>query len=179
MTTSYEILKKVEEIEFELLTNTELSDEDIAELNGYLSDAYFEMEKKVENYDAYLLSIEENRAVIDARIRVQMDELDRLRRKRDAIDKSKDYFYKQILPKTIRRLGDGEKFVTETATYKFMKKFGKLVVENMNLIKPTYLKQPPMVVDGVKARSAAIAAHKAGTKEEGFHVYEEQYVKRS
>jgi len=183
MPSAYHILEKASEIEYLLLENQSADEpmelEERIILETELSDLYLEIEKKVENIDGFTLALDQNKAVVQAKLDIINDEAKRLRKKREGMDKTKEYFYGQILPRIINQFGDGESYKTDVSTYKFAKKFSKVIVEDLGKVDAGFIRHPAPVIDGNKARKAAIKAYKSGTKEGGFYVYEEQIVKRS
>ncbi len=175
--SSYQMLKRASDIEY-LLENEELDDYDRVMFETELSDLHFAMEVKVDNIDDFMFEIEKQQARLQGHLDIVNQEANRLRRKRDAITKTADYFKKNILPRVIETFGDGTEYRTDKSTYRLATKFSKLIVDDTTIMNPAFLIPQPPKVDGVKARSAAIKAAKEGRTEDGFHVYEERYVKK-
>ena len=181
---SYEEMTSVQLLDvalekLESLEQDELTDEEEALLGNELNTIYFAIEKKVDSYDSFLNSLEEQTAKYEAAKQYYNQESARMLAKIRRIERIHDRFFKYIMPRVIETLGDGAKFETDINTFKFATKYSKLQIENPDLVPSRYkLPQPPKL-DGRTARKDAIQAHKNGTKIEGMHVLQERYVKKS
>lgn len=176
MPTSNEILDTTIELLVSLENAT--TDEEKAVIGIDLSNAYLAMGEKADNYDDYLLTLDQHEASYKAQIAVFQAEIDRMKKKIKRFQNVRDRFFQFILPKAIEILGDGNEFSTERSTYKYAVKWSALTVENPKLLPKKYFVKQADKIDNRTLRSDAMKAHQNGTKIEGAHVTKERVVRK-
>ena len=99
----------------------------------------------------------------DKEIEALKDEVERLKNKRKGLERTKDYFNKQLLPAVILEVGnDDGVYETNTARYKLYETFGPVIIDAHMLSDDFKKVEIVEKLDKVKARKAAISAFNAG-----------------
>ena len=107
--------------------------------------------------------------------------IDRLRSRRKGLERTKDFFNKNLLPAVIMEIGnDDGVYETDTARYKLYETFGPVDVDP-HVISDDFKKVEIVEkLDKVKARKAAISAFNAGQEmPPGIDIDKVKRVKRS
>ena len=101
--------------------------------------------------------------LIDAEVEALKDEIDRLKSRRRGLERTKDFFNKNLLPAVIMEIGNEDGvYETDTARYKLYETFGPVDVDP-HVISDDFKKVEIVEkLDKVKARKAAISAFNAG-----------------
>jgi len=122
-----------------------------------------EVKNKIQNVDYFMVELNKKEHLIDAEVEALKDEVERLRSRRRALVRTKDYFNKQLLPAVIMEVGNEDGvYETNTARYKLYETFGPVDVDPHNISDDFKKVEIVEKLDKVKARKAAISAFKAG-----------------
>ena len=136
---------------------------------------------KIQNVDYFMMELNKKEHLIDAVVEALKDEIDRLRSRRNGLQRTKDFFNKNLLPAVIMEIGseDGV-YETSTARYKLYETFGPVNVDPHNISDDFKKVEIVEKLDKVKARKAAISAFNAGEEmPEGINIKKVKRVKRS
>ena len=140
-----------------------------------------EVRTKIQNVDYFMMELNKKEHLIDAEVEALKDEIDRLRSRRNGLQRTKDFFNKNLLPAVIMEIGseDGV-YETSTARYKLYETFGPVNVDPHNISDDFKKVEIVEKLDKVKARKAAISAFNAGEEmPEGINIKKVKRVKRS
>ena len=136
---------------------------------------------KIQNVDYFMMELNKKEHLIDAEVEALKDEIDRLRSRRKGLERTKDFFNKNLLPAVIMEIGnDDGVYETDTARYKLYETFGPVDVDP-HVISDDFKKVEIVEkLDKVKARKAAISAFNAGQEmPPGIDIDKVKRVKRS
>ena len=178
MPTARDLIGEHIDIELEM----ELCDEEeFAEKNQALQVLRQEIKRKTDNIDRFMVEISRREHLIDAEIESTKIEIERLRNRRSAMLKTKDYFNKVLLPIIINEVGDDRGvFETDTARYKLYETYGPVEIDEKSVSSKYMVTQILQKVDKKKARADAIAHKKEGKAlPEGIKIYKVPRVRRS
>lgn len=118
---------------------------------------------KVSNIDYFMVEMKKREHLIDAEVESLKDEIERLKNRRRALERTQDFFNRQILPAVIQEIGDENGvYETNTARYKLYETFGPVNIDHDTISNDFKKVEILEKVDKVKARKAAISAFKAG-----------------
>ena len=158
--------------------NQELIEPDNEGALALIDDAIDEVKKEIANktsgIDHFIVTMNKNTNLIDAEIKTHMDEVKRLRCRKNAIKRTEDYFNKELLPMIIDTCGNDGVFQTDTTRYKMFETWGPIEIIDEESINDNY-KRFKVEIDKKKARKDAIAAAEDGMGISGFSI---QKVKR-
>ena len=140
-----------------------------------------EMRNKIEKVDHFVLEVKRKEHLIDAEVEALKSEIDRLRSRKKAVSNFKKFVNDFLLPMVIKEVGDDNGvWETDTARYKLYKTYGPVDVDPeivSNDFRKVEIKES---IDRVKARNAAIAAHKADKDmPNGINIRRVEKVRRS
>ena len=136
---------------------------------------------KIQNVDYFMMELNKKEHLIDAEVEALKDEIDRLKSRRNGLQRTKDFFNKNLLPAVIMEIGnDDGVYETDTARYKLYETFGPVDVDPHQISDDFKKVEIVEKLDKVKARKAAIAAFN-GEKDmpEGINIKKVKRVKRS
>ena len=137
--------------------------------------------KKMDNIDKFMVNLNKRKHLIVGEIEAQTFEMTRLKKRKNAISSTLQYFNEHLLPSIIHEIGDKNGvFETNTARYKLYNSYGPVKIDEQSL--GDDYKQVKMVdsINKTKARKDAIYAHKAGTQfPDGISIYQVEKVRRS
>ena len=150
----------------------------LALIDDAIEEVKIEIGRKTSNIDHFMLSMNKNTNLIDAEIKTHMDEVKRLRARKNAIKKTEEYFNKSLLPMIIKTVGNDGVFQTDTTRYKLYQTWGPLEVIDEESVSDNY-KRYKVEVDKKKARQDAIKAAEDGMGIAGFAIEKVDRVRRS
>ena len=136
---------------------------------------------KIQNVDYFMMELNKKEHLIDAEVEALKDEIDRLKSRRKGLERTKDFFNKNLLPAVIMEIGNEDGvYETDTARYKLYETFGPVDVDPHQISDDFKKVEIVEKLDKVKARKAAIAAFN-GEKDmpEGINIKKVKRVKRS
>jgi len=139
------------------------------------------LKKKMDNIDKFMVNLNKRKHLIVGEIEAQTFEMTRLKKRKNAISSTLQYFNEHLLPSIIHEVGDRNGvFETNTARYKLYKSYGPVKIDE-DLISDDYKKvQMVESVNKTKARKDAIDAHKTSAKfPNGISIYQVEKVRRS
>ena len=140
-----------------------------------------EVRTKIQNVDYFMMELNKKEHLIDAEVEALKDEIDRLKSRRRGLERTKDFFNKNLLPAVIMEIGNEDGvYETDTARYKLYEAFGPVDVDPHQISDDFKKVEIVEKLDKVKARKAAIAAFN-GEKDmpEGINIKKVKRVKRS
>ena len=140
-----------------------------------------EVRSKIQNVDYFMTELNKKEYLIDAEVEALKDEIARLKSRRNGLERTKDFFNKNLLPVVIMEVGN-ENGVYETATarYKLYETFGPVEVDPHSISDDFKKVEIVEKLDKVKARKAAIAAFNAEKDmPEGIKIKKVKRVKRT
>ena len=162
--------------------NQELIEPDNEGALALIDDAIDEVKKEIANktsgIDHFIVTMNKNTNLIDAEIKTHMDEVKRLRCRKNAIKRTEDYFNKELLPMIIDTCGNDGVFQTDTTRYKMFETWGPIEIIDEESINDNY-KRFKVEIDKKKARKDAIAAAEDGMGISGFSIQKVKRVRRS
>ncbi|QDP45717.1 MAG: hypothetical protein Unbinned5179contig1000_4 [Prokaryotic dsDNA virus sp.] len=137
-----------------------------------------EMTNKVSGLDHMIVEMNKRKDLIDTEIGSLMKEVSRLRRRKDAIKRTEDYFNKNLLPMIIETAGNDGVLETKTTRYKMYQTWGPIEVIDENDVPDNY-KRYKVEIDKKEARKAAIEAAESGQGIRGFKIEKVKRIRRS
>mgnify|MGYP003137356946 CR=1 FL=1 len=140
-----------------------------------------EMREKIDRVDHFVLDVKRKEHLIDAEVEALKAEIERLKGRRRAVGNFKRFVNDFLLPMVIKEVGtDDGIWETDTARYKLYQTYGPVDVNPdkiSNEFKKVEIKES---IDKVKARNAAITAHKSGNDmPEGIDIKRVDKVRRT
>jgi len=161
MATTKELIGLMIDTELEVMLEEE--PEKKAELENKLQVVHQQIRSKVDKIDHFLVEVGRKENLIQAEIETYKDEIERLKSRKVAAEKTKDFFNSVLLPMVIEEVGD-EKGVwqTDTARYKLYETYGPVVIDSPNLDSKYKTVEIIDKIDKKAARADAMAADKAG-----------------
>jgi len=126
--TTKEQINNIIDLEFDLSLEP-----DNEEVKQELNKARQNLSIKVDNVDSFVMSINEEIAVLTAQLEVHKKEVDRMRNRLKSINRTKQYFDEVLLPMAIDTIGKDGILQTKTARYKIYETFGKTHVDENEL----------------------------------------------
>tara|TARA_Y100000034_G_C6898413_1_gene414728 strand:- start:1840 stop:2256 length:417 start_codon:yes stop_codon:yes gene_type:complete len=138
------------------------------------------MAKKMDGIDYFQIELNKRNGLIHSEIDTYKNEIERLKRRQNVIERVDSYLKKEILPMVVKTLGNNEGvYETDTSRYKLYETYGPVNVD-MEKASASYVKiKMTETIDKVRARKDAIAADKAGQTLEGITINKVERVKRS
>jgi len=107
-----------------------------------------------------------------------MDEVKRLRNRKNAIKRTEDYLNKELLPMIINTAGNDGVFKTDTTKYKLYQTWGPVEVIDEESVPDNY-KRYKVEIDKKKARQDIIKAAEDGMGISGFQIKKVDRIRRS
>ena len=150
----------------------------LATIDKDISNVKSQIANKTSGIDHFIVEMNKNTNLIDAEIKTHMDEVKRLRNRKNAIKKTEDYFNKTLLPMIINTAGNDGVFKTDTTRYKLYQTWGPIEVTDEDAISDNY-KRFKVEIDKKAARKAAIEAAEDGMGIAGFKIEKVERVRRS
>ena len=140
-----------------------------------------QVKNKLDNVDYFMVELNKREHLIDAEVEALKDEINRLKSRRRGLEKTMDSFNKTLLPAVILEIGNEDGvYETNTARYKLYETYGGVEIDS-HVVSDAF-KRVHFIekLDKVKARKAAISAHKAGDDmPEGINISRVKRVKRT
>tara|TARA_R100001443_G_scaffold57000_2_gene67915 strand:- start:8927 stop:9481 length:555 start_codon:yes stop_codon:yes gene_type:complete len=162
--------------------NQELMEPDnpgpLALIDDSIEEVKKEISKKTSGIDHFIIEMNKNVNLIDAEIKTHMDEIKRLRGRKNAVKRTEDYFNKDLLPMIIDTCGNDGVFQTDTTRYKLYETWGPIEITDENAINDNY-KRFKVEIDKKAARKAAIDAAEDGMGIAGFQISKVKRVRRT
>jgi len=184
MATTKEIVGELIDVNQQMELIEQRPDIDMEE-HKLLEEKRVELHKKVrtkiQNVDYFIVELNKKEYTIDAEVEALKDEISRLKSRRKGLQRTKDFFNKQLLPAIIMEIGnDDGVYETDTARYKLYETFGPVDVDPHQISDDFKKVEIVEKLDKVKARKAAIAAFNADKDmPEGIAIRKVKRVKRS
>ena len=140
-----------------------------------------EVRTKIQNVDYFMMELSKKEHLIDAEVEALKDEINRLRSRRGGLERTKDFFNKNLLPAVIMEIGnDDGVYETSTARYKLYETFGPVDVDPHAISNDFKKVEIIEKLDKVKARKAAISAFNAEKDmPDGISIKKVKRVKRT
>lgn len=133
---------------------------------------------KTSGIDHFIVEMNRNKDLIDSEIKSYMDEVKRLRNRKDAIKRTENYFNKELLPMIIKTAGNDGVFKTDTTKYTMYETWGPIEVIDEDSVPDNY-KRYKVEIDKKKARKDAIQAAEDGMGIAGFKIEKAKRIRRS
>jgi|TARA_R110000744_G_scaffold44882_2_gene99991 hypothetical protein len=169
-----------QELEY-LEQKSELDMDAHKELEETRMEIHRQVSTKLENVDQFMVELDKRSYVVDAEIEHLKEEIDRLKSRRKGLERTVDYFNKQLLPTLIMEVGnDDGVYETDTARYKLYETFGGVTIDPHTVSDDFKKVEIVEKFDKSKARKAAISAFKAGDDmPQGINIHKVKRVKRT
>jgi len=162
--------------------NQELMEPDNADALVTIDNSINEVKKLIANktsgIDYMIVEMNKSKDLIDAEIKSYMDEVKRLRARKNSINKSEDFFNKELLPMIITTAGNDGVFRTDTTRYKLYETWGPIEITDEDAIGENF-KRFKVEIDKKAARKACIEAAEDGLGISGFKLEKVKRVRRS
>ena len=162
--------------------NQELLEPDNTEALTTIDNSISELKKEISNkassIDYFMVEMNKNTNLIDAEIKTHMDEVKRLRNRKNAIKRTEDYLNKELLPMIINTAGNDGVFKTDTTKYKMYQTWGPVEVTDEESVPDNY-KRYKVEIDKKKARQDIIKAAEDGMGISGFQIKKVDRIRRS
>ena len=177
--TTKELIWELIDIEHQLVLADKVEEHEQLEVKQKQLQA--QVKTKVQNVDYFMLELNKKEYLIDAEIEALKDEVERLKGKIKGLERTKDYFNKQLLPAVILEIGNEDGvYETDTARYKLYETFGPVEIDPHMLSDDFKKVEIVEKLDKVKARKAAISAFNANeVMPEGINIKKIKRVKRT
>ena len=184
MATTKEIVGELIDVNQQLETLEQRADVDMDEhkvLEEKRMTLHKEVKTKIENVDYFMMELNKKEHLIDAEVEALKDEISRLQSRRRGLERTKDFFNKNLLPVVIMEIGNEDGvYETNTARYKLYETFGPVDVDPHDISDDFKKVEIVEKLDKVKARKAAISAYNAGKDmPSGINIKKVKRVKRS
>tara|TARA_R100000789_G_scaffold99946_1_gene108048 strand:+ start:920 stop:1486 length:567 start_codon:yes stop_codon:yes gene_type:complete len=140
-----------------------------------------EIRTKMDKVDSFVLETKRKEHLIDAEVDALKNEIDRLKQRRKGIGMFKKFVNDILLPMVVKEVGNEDGvWETDTARYKLYESYGGVIV-NPDMVSSDFKKvEIKESIDKVKARKAAIAAHRAGENmPDGIEIRKVERVRRT
>ena len=138
-----------------------------------------EIRQKIDKVDIVVMEMDKKLALVEAEDQIIGKEIQRLKKRKNAIKNAKKYFNNFILPVVVKEVGRDGVFETATAKYKLYETYGPVDVNEIECPKD-YLKVKMVEdIDRKKARKDAIEAHKEGKEIPGVKISLVERIRRS
>jgi len=147
-------------------------------LNSSIATIKKEIANKTSAIDHFIVEMNRNKDLINAEIQSYQDEVKRLRGRKSSIQRTEDYFNKELLPMIISTVGNDGVFKTDTTRYKMYETWGPLEITDEDAINDNY-KRYKVEVDKKRARQDAIKAAEDGMGIAGFKLEKVKRIRRS
>jgi hypothetical protein len=138
--TSKELLGDLIDSELYLEKNYGVAaNEDILMVEQDITRIQKDIRKKVDGIDHFMVELSRREHLIDAEIEAMKLEEQRLKVRRKAVERTKEFFTKNLLPMIVGELGDENGvYETDTARYKMFESFGPVAITDESLIPDNY-----------------------------------------
>jgi len=182
--TSRELVSTLIELELDrkFLEQTQGDDpgfvEEIKPIDEAIIKIKKEMTNKVSGLDHMILEMSKRKDLIDAEIGSLMKEVTMLRRRKDAIKRTEDYFNKNLLPMIIETAGNDGILETKTTRYKLYQTWGPIEIIDEDEVPDNY-KRYKVEIDKKGARKEIIEAAENGQGIRGFKIEKVKRIRRS
>ena len=180
--TTRELVGEFIDLENDLeLAQMEEGDDSVALQQNLQSDLEVvrnKMKNKVDNIDKFSLELSRQENLIDAEMKSLRNEMDRLNKRKKAINKTKDFFNKSLIPMIIQTCGNDGVFRTNTSRYSMYETWEPIEVIDEEAIPDKY-RRYKMEVDKKGARKDVIEAAENGIGIGGFAINKVKRVRRS
>ena len=180
MASTKELVGELIDVEQQLSMSSE-DEEGYANLQDTQKQLQTQVKQKIQNVDHFMLELKKREHLIDAEIEALKDEIARLKTRRKGLERTNDFFNRQLLPAVIMEVGN-EDGVYETATtrYKLYETFGPVFVDAHTVSDEFKKVEILEKLDKVKARKAAINAFNSGQDmPSGIEISKVKRVKRT
>ena len=176
MSTTRELISDIIELEED---KEFAEDNEVEEINTKLVVAKKSLSKKVESLDWFINDLDRRNGSLDGEINVLQKEVTRLKKKKKAVDKIKQYISNEILPMVVKTMGNNGLFETEVARYKLYETYGPVEVDMENCHKDFVKTEIKVNPNKVLARKKAIEADRDDIHLDGISISKVEKVRRS
>ncbi len=176
MSTTRELISDIIELEED---KEFAEDNEVEEINTKLVVAKKSLSKKVESLDWFINDLDRRNGSLDGEINVLQKEVTRLKKKKKAVDKIKQYISNEILPMVVKTMGNNGLFETEVARYKLYETYGPVEVDMENCHKDFVKTEIIVKPNKVLARKKAIEADRDDIHLDGISISKVEKVRRS
>jgi len=170
------------QLDKDMLELTETSEgqysNEISEIENSITEIKNQITRKTSGIDHMIVQMNGHLNLIDAEIKTHMDEVKRLRNRKNAIKRTEEYFNKELLPMIIETAGNDGVFETDTTRYKMFQTWGPIEITDEDAISDNY-KRYKVEIDKKAARKDAIAMAEEGVGIAGFKIEKVKRVRRS
>tara|TARA_Y100000310_G_C20681689_1_gene816364 strand:- start:2485 stop:2901 length:417 start_codon:yes stop_codon:yes gene_type:complete len=137
--------------------------------------------KKADGIDNFVIELQRRGNLIEAEIQTLKNEITRMKIRKKAIERIKQYLTDIIFPMIVETFGNNGIYETNTARYKLFKTFGKVIIdESCKSAQKRYLKAKiEDFWDKAQARKDIMLAYKDNKKIEGVTIKRLTKVRRS
>ena len=180
MASTKELVGELIDVEQQLSMSSE-DEEGYANLQDTQKQLQTQVKQKIQNVDHFMLELKKREHLIDAEVEALKDEIARLKTRRKGLERTNDFFNRQLLPAVIMEIGN-EDGVYETATTrdKLYETFGPVFVDAHTVSDEFKKVEILEKLDKVKARKAAINAFNSGQDmPSGIEISKVKRVKRT
>lgn len=176
--TSKELLGDLIDSELYLETNAGIAaNEDLLMVEADVTRIQKDIRKKVDGIDHFMVELSRREHLIDAEIEAMKAEEQRLKVRRKAVERTKEFFTKNLLPMIVDELGDDDGvYETDTARYKMFETYGPVAIIDEERIPDEYkVMEYVEKINKKKARQDLTR----GEDIPGFHIEKVKRVRRS
>jgi len=176
--TTKELLGDLIDSELYLEENTGIAaNEDLLMVEQDITRIQGDIRKKVDGIDHFMVELSRREHLIDAEIEAIKAEECRLKVRRNAVERTKEFFTKNLLPMVVEELGDDNGvYETDTARYKIFESYGPVAVIDEEAIPDGY--KTMEYVEKINKKKARQDLTR-GEKIPGFHIEKVKRVRRS
>ena len=149
--TSREIIGTILDMEMQLEWSED--EQERIQFQKQLTTLQRQLADKVDNIDEFIVELQRRRNLIQAEIDTYTTERKRLYHRRNAVNRTKDYLEKTVLPLIVKTMGTDGTFETDTARYTLYERYGSLEILDETRVPDEY-KKVQISVDKSTARKA-------------------------
>lgn len=138
------------------------------------------LKTKTDNIDAYIMSIEEKKNILNAKIKTFKEETDRLKRRLRAVNNTEQYLKEFTIPNIIAVMGKDNTLETSTARYTRFNKYRVLIRDEQKVDEKYIITKTIRKIDKRTLNKDAIRQYKKDNKSaEGCEIIKKWAIRRS
>ena len=161
MATTKELIGLAIDTELEVML--EVDEEKKSELEISLKVIHQQLRSKVDKIDHFLVEVSRKESLIETEIEVYKDEIERLKNRKHAAVRTKEFFNQVLLPMVIEEVGNEQGvWQTDTSRYKLYETYGPVLINAEELDSKYKTVEIVEKIDKKAARADAMSADKAG-----------------
>jgi hypothetical protein len=179
MATTKELIGLAIDTELEIML--EEDNEKQLDLERSLQVIHQQIRSKVDKIDHFLVEVNRKEGLIDTEIEIYKDEIERLKSRKQAAERTKEFFNQVLLPMVIEEVGDEQGiWQTDTARYKLYESYGPVLINAEELDSKYKTVEIIEKIDKKTARADAMSADKEGKSlPDGVDILKVKRVRRS